>query len=117
MPLRRNVMSEIDSPVNSSVPRNGGEMVERALRRAAAKWDRTKGPDPTASPAASGRPIAPSRIPTRLAVPCEDGITSDDTTVKVPGEIDAQPARRIIEELRRRFSEAFRPQLELDYIE
>jgi len=76
-----------------------------------------QGPDPTASPAASGRPIAPSRIRTRLAVPCEDGITSDDTTVKVPGEIDAQPARRIIEELRRRFSEAFRPQLELDYIE
>jgi hypothetical protein len=34
-----------------------------------------------------------------------------------PGEIDAQRARRIIEELRRRFGEAFRPQLELDYIE
>jgi uncharacterized protein (TIGR02302 family) len=41
----------------------------------------------------------------------------DDTTVKVPGEIDAQRARRIIEELRRRFGEAFRPQLELEYIE
>jgi uncharacterized protein (TIGR02302 family) len=41
----------------------------------------------------------------------------DDTTVKVPGEIDAQRARRIIEELRRRFGENFRPQLELDYIE
>ena len=41
----------------------------------------------------------------------------DDTTVKVPGEIDAQRARRILEELRRRIGEAFRPQLELDYIE
>jgi uncharacterized protein (TIGR02302 family) len=41
----------------------------------------------------------------------------DDTTVKVPGEIDAQRARRILEELRRRFGEAFRPQLELEYIE
>jgi hypothetical protein len=41
----------------------------------------------------------------------------DDTTVKVPGEIDVQRARRILEELRRRFGEAFRPQLELDYIE
>ncbi len=41
----------------------------------------------------------------------------DDTTVKVPGEIDAQRARRILEELRRRFGETFRPQLELDYIE
>lgn len=41
----------------------------------------------------------------------------DDITVKVPGEIDAQRARRILEELRRRFGEGFRPQLELDYIE
>ena len=41
----------------------------------------------------------------------------DDVTVKVPGEIDVQRARRILEELRRRFGEIFRPQLELDYIE
>ncbi len=41
----------------------------------------------------------------------------DDVTVKVPGEIDAQRARRILEELRRRFGESGRPQLELDYIE
>jgi uncharacterized protein (TIGR02302 family) len=41
----------------------------------------------------------------------------DDTTVKVPGEIDVQRARRILEELRRRFGESFRPQLELDYLE
>ena len=41
----------------------------------------------------------------------------DDVTVKVPGEIDAQRARRILEELRKRFGESGRPQLELDYIE
>ena len=41
----------------------------------------------------------------------------DDDTVKVPGEIDVQRARRIIEELRRRFGDALRPQEELDYIE
>ena len=41
----------------------------------------------------------------------------DDSTVKVPGEIDVQRARRILEELRRRFGESFRPQLELEYIE
>ncbi|MGH6684759.1 MAG: TIGR02302 family protein, partial [Pseudolabrys sp.] len=41
----------------------------------------------------------------------------DDATVKVPGEIDAQRARRILEELRKRFGESTRPQLELDYIE
>ena len=42
---------------------------------------------------------------------------NDDVTVKVPGEIDVQRARRILEELRRRFSDPARPQLELDYIE
>lgn len=41
----------------------------------------------------------------------------DDVNVKVPGEIDVQRARRIIEELRRRFADPLRPQLELDYIE
>ena len=41
----------------------------------------------------------------------------DDVTVKVPGEIDVQRARRIIEELRRRFGDFLRPQEELDYIE
>jgi uncharacterized protein (TIGR02302 family) len=41
----------------------------------------------------------------------------DDVTVKVPDEIDVQRARRIIEELRRRFGDILRPQDELDYIE
>jgi hypothetical protein len=42
---------------------------------------------------------------------------TDDMTVRVPGEIDVQRARRILDELRRRFSDPARPQLELDYIE
>lgn len=37
-------------------------------------------------------------------------------SVKVPGEIDVQRARRILEELRRRFSDETRPTLELDYL-
>ncbi|MGA8494302.1 MAG: DUF4175 family protein, partial [Xanthobacteraceae bacterium] len=41
----------------------------------------------------------------------------DDTTVRVPDEIDAQRARRIIEELRKRFGDMGRAQEELDYIE
>ena len=41
----------------------------------------------------------------------------DNSTVKVPGEIDVQRARRIIEELRKRFGDLGRPQEELDYIE
>jgi uncharacterized protein (TIGR02302 family) len=41
----------------------------------------------------------------------------DDVTVRVPDEIDVQRARRIIEELRKRFGDMARPQEELDYIE
>jgi uncharacterized protein (TIGR02302 family) len=41
----------------------------------------------------------------------------DDAGVKVPGDIDVQRARRIIEELRKRFGDMGRPQEELDYIE
>ena len=41
----------------------------------------------------------------------------DDLTVKIPGEIDVQRVRRILEELRRRLADPSRPQLELDYIE
>jgi len=40
-----------------------------------------------------------------------------DQTVKIPGEIDVQRARRILEELRKRLGEANRPQVELDYLE
>jgi uncharacterized protein (TIGR02302 family) len=41
----------------------------------------------------------------------------DDLSVKVPDGIDVQRVRRILEELRRRFSDPQRPQLELDYLE
>ena len=41
----------------------------------------------------------------------------DDLTVKIPGEIDVQRVRRILEELRRRLGDPQRPQIELDYIE
>ena len=41
----------------------------------------------------------------------------DDFTVKVPGEIDVQRARRVLEELRRRLGDPGRPRLELDYLE
>jgi uncharacterized protein (TIGR02302 family) len=42
---------------------------------------------------------------------------TDDLTVKIPGEIDVQRVRRILEELRRRLADPQRPQIELDYIE
>jgi uncharacterized protein (TIGR02302 family) len=42
---------------------------------------------------------------------------SDDSSVRVPGDIDVQRARRIIEELRKRFGDMGRPQEEMDYLE
>lgn len=41
----------------------------------------------------------------------------DDFSVKVPDEVDAQRARRVLEELRRRLEQPERPQIELDYLE
>jgi uncharacterized protein (TIGR02302 family) len=42
---------------------------------------------------------------------------ADELSKMVPGEIDVQRARRILEELRRRLADPSRPQVELDYIE
>jgi uncharacterized protein (TIGR02302 family) len=74
-----------------------------------------QGPGPGA-PGRTGQPRA-SQQTDPLGRPLRGRDYGDDTTVKVPGEIDVQRARRILEELRRRFGEGFRPQLELDYIE
>ena len=63
-----------------------------------------------------GRPRA-DRDTDPLGRPLHGHDYGDDVTVKVPGEIDVQRARRIIEELRRRFGDVLRPQEELDYIE
>ncbi|MGE3148348.1 MAG: TIGR02302 family protein [Pseudorhodoplanes sp.] len=52
-----------------------------------------------------------------LGRPLRHGRDVDDPSLRVPGEIDVQRARRILEELRRRFGETDRPQIELDYIE
>jgi hypothetical protein len=42
---------------------------------------------------------------------------NDDRSVKVPDDILAERARRVLEELRRRLGEPDRPKIELDYIE
>lgn len=74
------------------------------------------GPGPNGQPGRLGLPRA-QQDTDPLGRPLRGRDYGDDTTVKVPGEIDVQRARRILEELRRRFGESFRPQLELEYIE
>ena len=73
------------------------------------------GQGPKGSPAARPRRAQQDTDP--LGRPMRGRDYGDDVTVKVPGEIDAQRARRILEELRKRYGESYRPQIELDYIE
>jgi uncharacterized protein (TIGR02302 family) len=74
------------------------------------------GPGPNGQPGRNGRARA-QQDTDPLGRPLRGRDYGDDSTVKVPGEIDAQRARRILEELRKRYGESSRPQLELDYIE
>jgi uncharacterized protein (TIGR02302 family) len=66
---------------------------------------------------AKGRQQASPNGTDPLMRPLRPNEFSDDYSVKIPGEIDVQRVRRILEELRRRLADPARPQLELDYIE
>ena len=93
-----------------------------ALRRGAQNLAQSMQQQGMMGPGAYGQPgrLGPPRAQQEtdpLGRPLRGRDYGDDTTVKVPGEIDVQRARRILEELRRRFGENFRPQLELEYIE
>jgi len=74
------------------------------------------GPGPNGQPGRLG-PARAQQDTDPLGRPLRGRDYGDDTTVKVPGEIDVQRARRIIEELRKRFGDFARSQEELDYIE
>jgi hypothetical protein len=91
--------------------RKGAQGLAQQLQQ---QMGQNQGPGPFGQPGRLGRA---QQDTDPLGRPMRGRDYGDDTTVKVPGEIDAQRARRIIEELRRRFGEAYRPQLELDYIE
>jgi uncharacterized protein (TIGR02302 family) len=93
-----------------------------ALRRGAQNLAQSMQQQGMMGPGPNGQPgrLGPGRAQQEtdpLGRPLRGRDYGDDTTVKVPGEIDVQRARRILEELRRRFGENFRPQLELEYIE
>jgi uncharacterized protein (TIGR02302 family) len=65
----------------------------------------------------AGRQQSGGRDSDPLGRPLRGREFGDDLTVKIPGEIDVQRVRRILEELRRRLGDSNRPQIELDYIE
>ena len=100
-----------DGAVNSQ-----GRALE-ALRRGAQNLAQSMQQQGMMGPGANGQPgkLGPPRAQQEtdpLGRPLRGRDYGDDTTVKVPGEIDVQRARRILEELRRRFGENFRPQLD-----
>ena len=64
-----------------------------------------------------GRQQAGGNATDPLGRPLHGREFGDDMTVKIPGEMDVQRARRILEELRRRLADPSRPQIELDYLE
>ena len=108
-----------DSNADSAVESQGRAL--EALRKGAQGLAQSMQPGPGTGPG-PGNPgrvgrARPNQDTDPLGRPLRGRDYGDDTTVKVPGEIDVQRARRILEELRKRFGESFRPQLELEYIE
>jgi uncharacterized protein (TIGR02302 family) len=65
----------------------------------------------------AGRQQSGGRDTDPLGRPLRGKDLGDDLSVKIPGEIDVQRVRKILEELRRRLGDSNRPQQELDYIE
>ena len=90
--------------------RRGAQALAQALQQQGFAF----GPGPGGQPGRAQQRANPDTDP--LGRPLR-GPDYGDQSVKVPGEIDVQRARRILEELRRRFADPMRPQLELDYIE
>ncbi|HMN51298.1 MAG TPA: TIGR02302 family protein [Xanthobacteraceae bacterium] len=93
-----------------------GRALQSLRQGAQAMADAMQGPgdgpgDPNGPEAEAAERTDPLGRPTR------NRDFGDDYTVKVPDEIDAQRARRVLEELRRRLSDPNRPRLELEYLD
>jgi uncharacterized protein (TIGR02302 family) len=91
--------------------RKGAQSLAQAMQQGEGEGQ-GDGPGNTA-----GRQQSGGRQSDPLGRPLHGRDLGDDLTVKIPGEIDVQRVRRILEELRRRLGDTSRPQQELDYIE
>jgi len=106
----KNADSAVDSQGRAlEALRKGAQSLAQQMER---QMQMGQGPgDGPGQPRGPGRQRAQSRTD-----PLGRPLGYDDGS-KVPLEADVQRARRILEELRRRYGETLRPQLELDYIE
>ena len=95
------------------------DQLQQAAREFAQQMERRLGhgnPDDTDVGAASGEPTDEvGRDP--LGRPMSNNGTFDRGDVKIPDQNTLQKAREILDELRRRAGERYRPEIELDYIE
>jgi uncharacterized protein (TIGR02302 family) len=92
--------------------RKGAQSLAEAMQQGDGDGQDNMGPGNRA-----GRQQSGGRDSDPLGRPLHGREFGDDLTVKIPGEIDVQRVRRILEELRRRLADPARPQIELDYIE
>jgi uncharacterized protein (TIGR02302 family) len=92
--------------------RKGAQSLADAMRQGDGDGQMDNGPGNRA-----GRQQSGGNQTDPLGRPLHGREFGDDFTVKIPGEIDVERVRRILEELRRRLADPNRPQIELDYIE
>lgn len=92
--------------------RKGAQKLAQAMQQQAGEGQGEDGPGNRSGRAQRNGPNSDP-----LGRPLRGREFSDDFSVKIPGEIDVQRVRRILEELRRRLADPQRPQIELDYIE
>jgi uncharacterized protein (TIGR02302 family) len=94
------------------------EALRKGAQKLAEAMQQGDGDQPGDGPGnAKGRQQGAQNGTDPLGRPMRHNEFSDDYSVKIPGEIDVQRVRRILEELRRRLADPSRPQIELDYIE
>ncbi len=104
-----------DGAVDPQGPRAGSAAQGRPepCRSHAAGRRRSAGRRPRSIP--GGRQQGAAELPRiRSAGRCVTTSSATTTPSKIPGEIDVQRVRRILEELRRRLADPARPQIELD---
>jgi uncharacterized protein (TIGR02302 family) len=92
--------------------RKGAQSLAEAMRQGDGDGQPDNGPGDRA-----GRQQSGGNQTDPLGRPLRGREFGDDFTVKIPGEMDIDRVRRILDELRRRLADPNRPQIELDYIE
>ncbi|ABE61552.1 conserved hypothetical protein [Nitrobacter hamburgensis X14] len=91
--------------------RKGARSLAEAMQQSEGDGQAEDGPGSQAGRQNGGNQTDP------LGRPLHGREFGNDSSVRIPGEIDVQRVRRILEELRRRLADPSRPKVELDYIE